>query len=865
MKKVLGFFTLLLLFTTAAMAQTINGKVKDKKSGEPLSFVTVVLSNQGSTTPLKNDMTDESGAFVINGVKNGNYTVSISFMGYKPYTKNIQVSGSNIHLGTISLAEEATTLKEVTVTGQRSSVKLEVDRKSFDVSQDIANAGASASEVLENIPSVEVDQDGNVSLRGNSSVEVWINGRQSGLTSDNRADILKQLPAESIEKIEVIDNPSAKFSAEGSAGIINIVLKKNRKAGYYGSLSAGGDTRGGANANANINFNSSKIDAFASIGYRHMQNKGKAESEQHNYDVDANGNRLGETTWSQYSTANENFGNNIFARLGATWHMTAKDDLGFSTNFMKGAHNRSSDTPYHYGTAESANPMSSALRDTRTQYRNVSSKGNMGMQNYELNYRHTWSTTHLLDFVASYSTWAADNKSYYRDSTNYFSPAKPTDYAFTLEPFDVKNHHWEVRLDYENQITDWFKLEAGYNGTFAHENTPNEQWSANNWNGDGATLNAPYYNRFIYDNDIHALYTTTSFKLTPKFSVMAGLRGEYWTVNTKTYRWNTALDGGKGGEELDNSTVFKKNFFQLFPSLFLSYQLTEKDQLQLNYTRRLRRPHGGELNSFMNTSDASYVHYGNPELTPEFSNSFSLNYLRQWGNHSVLVSAYYRNTTDVMSHVSYTLPSEYEDSRVFQTTMNLTESTNAGLELTMKNKFFKILDLTTNVNLYNRHVSGFDYDTTEPLHHEKIHASDEAEDRFTWNARMQASFMLPAGFSFQLSGRYRSKQIQAQGYSNANFVMQAGLRKTFARDWTLAVNCRDLLNSRKRESFTDTAGFTHHAINRWGGRSVMATLTYSFGNSKPKFDKKKGHDEDGDGHNHEDGGGGFDGYSVGGE
>ncbi len=859
MKKVLGIFALLLLFSAAAMAQTtINGKVKDKKSGEALSFVTVVLSSQGSTTPLKNDMTDEAGTFNITGVKNGQYTVSISFMGYKPFTKNITANGSKINLGTISLQEEATALKEVTVTGQRSNVKLEVDRKSFDVSQDIANAGGSASEVLENIPSVEVDQDGNVSLRGNSSVEVWINGRQSGLTSDNRGDILKQLPAESIEKIEVIDNPSSKFSAEGSAGIINIVLKKNRKAGYYGSASVGGDTRGGANANANINYNSSKFDAFASIGYRHMQNKGKSESEQHNYDVDANGNRLNETTWSQNSTTNENIGNNIFARLGGTWHMTDKDDLGFSTNIMKGAHNRDNQTPYHYGTAASANPLSSALRDTRTQYRSVTSKGDMMMQNYELNYRHTWSATHLLDFVASYSSWGANNKSYYRDSINYFSPAQPTTYAYTFEPFDIKNHNWEVRLDYENQITDWFKLEAGYNGTFSSENTPNEQWTASNWSGDGAVLNAPYYNRFLYDNNIHALYATTSFKVTPKFSLMAGLRGEQWTVNTKTYRWNTA----KGAEELDNSTVFKKSFFQLFPSLFLSYQLTEKDQLQLNYTRRLRRPHGGELNSFMNTSDAASVHYGNPELTPEFSNSFSLNYLRQWGNHSVLLSAYYRNTTDVMSHVSYTLPSQYADSRVFQTTMNLTESTNAGLELTMKNKFFKILDLTTNVNLYNRHVSGFDYDTTEPLHGEKIHAHDEAEDRFTWNARMQASLMLPQGFSFQLSGRYRSKQIEAQGYTNANFVMQAGLRKTFARDWTVAVNCRDLLNTRKRESFTDTAGFTRHALNRWGGRSVMATLTYSFGNSKPKFDKKKMREQDGEGHEE---GGGYDGYSIGGE
>lgn len=847
----------MLFFTTTAMAQTtINGKVKDKKTGEALSFVTVVITNQGSTTPLNNAMTDETGTFAISGIKNGQYTVSISFMGYKPFTKNVHASGTNIHLGTINLTEEATALKEVTVTGQRSSVKLEVDRKSFDVSQDITNAGGSASEVLENIPSVEVDQDGNVSLRGNSSVVVWINGRQSGLTSDNRGDILKQLPAESIEKIEVIDNPSAKFSAEGSAGIINIVLKKNRKAGYYGSVSAGGDTRGGANANANINYNSSKFDAFASIGYRHMQNKGKSESEQHNYEVDANGNRQNETNWSNYSTSNENFGNNIFARLGGTWHMTSKDDLGLSTNIMKGGHNRYNATPYHYGNAGS-------LLDTRTQYRNVSSKGNMTMQNYELNYRHTWSSTHLLDFVASYSSWGANNKSYYRDSTAYFTPSAPSSYSYTYEPFNIKNHNWEIRLDYENQITDWLKLEAGYNGTFSHENTPNEQWTANNWDGTGATLNTPYYNRFIYDNNIHALYATTSFKVTPKFSVMAGLRGEYWKVDTKTYRWNTELNGGKGAEELDAKSIYSKDFLKLFPSLFLSYQLTKMDQLQLNYTRRLRRPFGGELNSFMNTSDASSVRYGNPELTPEFSNSFSLNYLRQWDFHSILVSAYYRNTTDVMDRISYTLPADFNDSRVFMTSMNLTESTNAGLELTMKNKFFKILDLTTNVNLYNRHVSGFDYYTTEPLYNQKIHVSNQPDDKFTWNARMQASLMLPQGFSFQISGRYRSKQILAQGYSNANFTMQAGLRKTFGQDWTVAINCRDLLNSRKRESFTDTAGFTHHTLNRWGGRNVAATLTYSFGNSKPKFDKKKMKQNEGEGM--EETGGGYDGYNMGGE
>lgn len=852
MKKVLGILSLMMIFSVSVMAQTvINGKVKDKKTGEALAFVTVVLTKQGNATPVANTMTDEAGAFLLDNVKNGNYDVAVTYMGYKEVKKNVTANGSKIHLGTINLEEEATALKEVTVTGQRSTVKLEVDRKSFDVSQDITNAGGSASDALENIPSVEVDQDGNVSLRGNSSVEVWINGRQSGLTSDNRGDILKQLPAESIEKIEVIDNPSAKYSAEGSAGIINIVLKKNRKAGYYGSIGAGANTRGGANANFNINYNSSKIDAFASVGYRHMQNKGHSSSEQTNFNV-VNGVRGSESSWSNYATDNKNFGNNLFTRLGATWHMTDKDDLGVSGNFMVGGHNRYNETPYHYGWAGSTT-------DYKTQYRDVRSNGDMLMQNYELNYRHTWSPTHLLDFVASYSSWGAKNKSYYRDKYSFYNyypdGTDSTATAYTYEPFDIKNNSWEIRLDYENQITDWFKLEAGYNAELSHENTPNEQWTANNWDGTGATLNAPYYNRFLYDIDTHALYSTLSFKVTPKFSAMLGLRGEYWTVKTKSYGWDTTSNA----EKLHENTVYKKDFFKLFPSVFLSYQLTENDQLQLNYTRRLRRPHGGELNSFMNTSDASYIHYGNPELTPEYSNSFSLNYLKQFGYNSILVSAYYRATSDVMEHVSYQM--EYQGvERIFQTSMNIAKNENAGVELTMKNKFFKILDLTTNVNLYNRHVSGFDYSKEEPLMGKLIQVKGDSENKFTWNARVQAALMLPAGISVQLSGRYRSKEIEAQGYRNAIFMMEGGVRKTFGQNWTLAVNCRDILNSRKREAFTDALGFTRHAVNRWGGRNVNFTLTYSFGNSKPKMQKRNM--EEGRGNESE---GGFDGYSVGGE
>ena len=251
----------------------------DKANDEPLGFVNVVVTKAGETKMVKGAITDEQGNFNITDLAIGNYELNISFVGYKNLNRRFAVTAAkpNHHFNALYLSEDARQLNEVTITGQRAIMKLEVDRKSFDVSQDISNAGGSASDVLENIPSVEVDNDGNVSLRGNSSVEVWINGKASGLTSDNRAEILQQLPAESIERIEVIDNPSAKYSAEGSAGIINIVLKKDRKAGYYGSVQAGANTRGGAHTSVNFNYNSPLLDAYANVGYRHRRNEGGSE------------------------------------------------------------------------------------------------------------------------------------------------------------------------------------------------------------------------------------------------------------------------------------------------------------------------------------------------------------------------------------------------------------------------------------------------------------------------------------------------------------------------------------------------------------------------------------------------------------
>ena len=805
-------FIFLLLCSTMAFSQgLVKGRVLDKNTNEALSYVNVKISQQGSDALLKGAVTDIDGKFSIDGLRNGDYTLTLTFVGYKTYTRNFTISSKNSshHYTALYLSEDAHSLKEVTVTGQKSTMKLEVDRKSFDVSQLIGNAGQSASEVLENIPSVEVDNDGNVSLRGNTSVEVWINGKASGLTTDNRAQILQQLPAESIDHIEVIDNPSAKFSAEGSAGIINIVLKKDRTPGYYGSLQAGAGTRGSANTSFNINYSSKVWDGYFNIGYRHRENRGKTQSEQ-TYKL------TNQYQW--YNAPSSQMGNNLFSRAGITLHATEKDDFSLSGMLMRGRNKNWSNTLYHYGTL--LNGTWENVADSRQMMRRTTGEGDMNMNHLEFDYRHSFTDTHFIDVMVSYGRWKADNGSIYRDSTSYFPNTIPTQYSYQDRPTHMNNRSWEVKLDYENPISDNVKVEAGYQGRFSHENTPQESYIDNtSWEGIRAVEDQTYFNRFIYDMDLHSLYGTFTYKW-DKFGIMTGLRGEYWKVNTESYTWEQEHDATK------RTQPFKKDYFQLFPSVFLSYQFTDNDQLQLNYTRRLRRPWGGQLNSFKDTRDATTVSFGNPELTPEFSNSFSLNYLKTWTEHSLMVSAYYRPTSDVIQRINW---QNQSDGLMYTTSENVAKSLSEGLEVVIKNRLFRILDLTTTANAYYYKIDGFTY----VIDGQTITGNDD--HNFSFNARMTASLTLPYDISIQLNGFYRARQVITQGYRKPSYALDFGARKNFFNKMlTLSINCRDVLNSRRWENFTESDTFTRHQLNRRRSRQVNFTLTYNFGNQKLK-------------------------------
>lgn len=793
----------------ALMAQgSVRGKIVDKATSEPIEFVNVVVTPKGSDSMAGGAITDVDGVFRIEGLKYGSYVLTISYIGYQNATREFTLSASakNANYRQIALEEDAQTLGEVEVTGIRSQMKFEIDKKVFNVDQAIAATGGSASDILQNIPSVEVDTEGTVSLRGSESVTVWINGKAQGLTADNQGDILEQMPAESIERIEVITNPSAKYSPEGTVGIINIVLKRDRKAGYYGSAQAGAsmyDTDfGGYNASANINYSSGVLDAYANVSYRERRHMNENESYRENY--------LGmDTTYLDQLGRGNMKGGNVFVRAGLTWNPTQKDHISFDLMGMMGNNERHNEINYEGGEL-----INSTLHKAYTRNRTTTSTGDMLMYNLSIGYKHEWSTTHWIDFTASRHSWGNSGSNEYID-TVYNSYG-----TYQLQKSTMDNVDYELQLDYENAFNENHKLQAGYRGTFTRENSPVSTFEDKNEQKEILEL----YNKFIYNRDLHALYATYSGKLWKNFGYQVGLRGEYYKVFTDSRSKEVA-----GGNEIPHPESMKP-VFQLFPSVFLSYQLPNDNELQVNYTKRVRRPWGGQLNSFKNVTDSTNISFGNPLLKPEYSNAFELNYLKSWESHMLSVSAYYRTTDDIMQRISY-----MDGGIMYSTSDNVAQSLSSGVEIVGKNRFFGKLDLTTTLNMYYYKLEAFDFimPNGQNLH------GDASED-FSWNLRMMASMGLPKAWSVQLTGMYNAKSVIAQGYRAPNYGLDAGIRKQFAGGkWSLSLNGRDLLNSRRFHSVKWVDGeFYQDSSNFRGGRRISATLTYSFGNMRAKKPRK---------------------------
>lgn len=806
-KTILSF--ILIIISIPLFSAEIQGKVLHSENNAPFEFVTVNIIDKNTQKSVGGALTDINGRFSILPAKSGTYILRVSFVGFKTAEREITSGNQKIMIPDILLEEDSKTLKEVEVVGQGSQMRFDIDKKVFSVDQNLASAGGSATEVLQNIPSVNVDNDGNISLRNNENVEVWINGRPSGLTAENRAQVLQQLPAESIEAIEVMTNPSAKFSPEGTAGVINLVMKKNRKAGYYGSVGAGAMlTNGnklGASANASINYTSNKLDVYANLGYRKMQMEGSSITNRQNFYI------ADTTQLLQNQTDTQGF-KGLFFRAGADYHLNNTNTIGVSGFVMAGNMFSDGISTYLLNDLKPSQKLKDYSRETSMDGK-----------------RPSFDVTiyHKIDFDkkgsnlitnVSYSTHNMDAGSRYIGKVT-FPTYSQSDIS---QNGNNKNEKFELKSDYTKKFSNDDKLELGWFSGFEKRNS-----IASGTDNVTNTALDTYYNEFLSDEWIHAAYITYGKKIN-HFSAQLGLRGEYQYTHTNTISTENSLD------------TFPTNELQLFPSMYLSYSLPKNNEIQLNYTRRVNRPRGRQINSFRDYSDLTTVSFGNPKLTPEYASSFELNYLKSWDNHSIMTSAYYRYTTDVIQRVTY-----IEDNMMQSTFMNLTQQNNSGLEVVAKNRLFTVLNLTSSLNFYYSKINPSVYKTSQ-----NVDVNISGEDDFTWNAKVIANFMLSKTFSGQITGEYIAPKVIGQGKQYEMYSIDFGLRKTFFdRKLVFALTGRDILNTRKVKTITSGAGFnqTYESLTggrMGGGRVIGLSATYNFGNMKQKQGKQKNQGQD---------------------
>ena len=804
-------------------AAVVKGRIVDA-GGSALDFVNVMLTSKVDKSAVYGGISDEKGVFVVEGVPAGEYELDITFVGYQSIKKTVTVKSLNeeVKLGQLVLREDAKLLGEVEVVGQASQMRFDIDKKVFNVDQNLAASGASASEMLQGIPSVDVDNEGNISLRNSSSVEVWINGKPSGLTEENRAQILEQMPAGSIEAVEVITNPSAKFNPEGTAGIINLVLKKDRKAGYYGSVSAGGmynigSPAPGAHVGANFNYNSSLVDFYVNLGLRYMSHGSDNYTDRYSFErlpmdsYDDVREQWGDTL-SYLNTLSDSRRSflGLFGRMGADFHITKKSTIGVS--FMG-----------HGGTNGSRNLNTYTRVDWATMDTTIYTR-----ENHQNGMRPSYSAS--LDYA-----YEIDEKgSEVRTSIEYSGHQRSGDYVYVqraLQGYSPEytqvqrqnghNQNVHYKLDYTQKIGQTQKVEAGLYGSWQQRLAPSRAWNLldGEEGPDGSTIYNGVliqFNDFNYEEWIAAMYATYGAKFGP-FSMSLGLRGEYTNTYVRT-------------RDVEEESAWQENrrgYFQVYPTAFLSYAFPNNHELQANYTRRINRPRGRQINSFRDMSDSTNISFGNPLLDPEISSAVELNYLKTWDNHAISAGLYYRFSDNAIERVRY-----LDNNVMFSTFENVSLRQSAGLEVVAKNKVTKWLNLTTTVNCYYAAMDSVFYDTDLDGELDLLYPFQQS---FSWNARLMANFLIPGGWSAQLTGMYRSADVVAQGKMNSQYVVDLGVRKSFLdRKLNLALSIRDLLNSRRWANTTWGDNFWQYSSHEPRGTMFSLSLTYNFGNMRAK-------------------------------
>ncbi|MFP9115123.1 TonB-dependent receptor domain-containing protein [Flavobacterium sp. RHBU_3] len=810
----------------------VTGKVMEQDSKQPLEFTNVIIQTTDNVT-VAGGLTDANGQYSLE-VKPGTYNIKFDFISFKPQVISGKQITGDTNLGVITLAPDATVLKDVEITSERSTVEIKLDKRVYSVGNDMMVKGGTVSDVLDNVPSLSVDAEGNVALRGNQSVTILIDGRPSNLAGSNVTEVLRLLPADSVDKVEVITNPSARYDAEGGGGIVNIILKKGKANGFNGSVIANTGDPANHGISTNLNFRGDNFNLFSNLGYNYRNNPGNSFTNSRYLDEDNN-----TTSYTNERRTNERLRKGYNASLGLEWFIDSTFTWTNTVSLRRNVGGNPAKTYYDNYFADGS------FNNTRYRYNDEDDKESN--VNYATSFLKKFNKKgHELKVDASISKNMDDEDANISDMI--LNAADTSDDTYQRTRNDQDETRGLVQADYVLPVGENGKFEAGYRGSFATITTDAvaENLESGEW-----VNNANYSNLLEYKEKVNALYTQYGNKI-GKFSYMAGLRWEDSNIDVN---------------QLNLDDYHNKHYNNFFPSAFLGYEFSNGSNLTLSYSRRINRPRGRFLNPFSGLQSNINIFRGNPELNPSKTHAIDLAYLKKWDKVTLSTSAYLNVTDDSFQFVRQ-LSGDYvtqavggedivnpdgsvtvvdgQDVRtpvILTTPINLASEYRFGFEFNINYNPFKWWRINSNFNFFRNQTKGdytFSYqdsDTGETI----TDYQDFNFTAYTWTSRINSKITLPYKIDWQLNGQYEAPQKSAQGKRRAQAGLNTALSKDILKDKaTIALNVQDIFNSRKMKNETYIAGQVQsYSEMQWRVRQVTLSFTYRFNMNKNDRQKEQ--------------------------
>ncbi|WP_438969373.1 outer membrane beta-barrel protein [Nonlabens sp.] len=814
MNKIFTFLMLLMVSISYSQVSdpiTIKGKLIDKNSGSPLEFATVSFISKNPEKLPQGGVTDLDGNYSFK-ITPGTYTIRWEYITFKSVVKENQVITEDKDYGTISLEIDVAELDTLVIVAEKTTVDIRLDKKIYNIGKDLTVRGGSASDVLDNVPSVSVDVEGNVALRGNDNVTILIDGRPSALVGFNGAEALRQIPADAIEKVEVITSPSARYDAEGTAGILNIILRKNKLTGFNGTLQLDAGYNPQLGSSFNGNFRTDKWNFFTNTGFRYRERPGNASS---------NTEYFGSTALNKFVNEQRDFdrlGRNFFTSIGAEYFIDDQSSIVANVVYRKGNDDDvSTNIIERLDDNRNLNEATERIEeeaedDTRIQY-SLDYKNDLDDNGQRINATLQYSTSIEDQFADIIET---------ETTTNTIN-----DVERTVSNEDEKNVN--VQVDYELPIGEDTQWEAGYRGNYRDISNTFYLEEQRGFPVGPIVPDLGLNNTFDYEELVNAFYGQFGKEL-GKFSFLAGLRFEQTNVVIKQATTNSE----------DN-----KDYGSLFPTVNLGYEIKDGENITLGYNRRVRRPRGRFLNPFPSRSSESNVFQGNVDLDPTFTNALDLGYLRRWTKFTLATSVYFNRSTDNWEFIQRETGENTDngDPVISRSPVNLSTQNRVGYELTLTYRPFKWWTINSDFNLF-RETSEGDIDII--IDDELVNQNFDF-DNTSYFARLNQKFSLPSGIDLQTRMNYRGASTSAQGSNDGIFTMNlAASKDILGDDATISLNVSDLFNSRIRQSTVTTDSFISSSEFQWRERQVNLSFVYRFNQQKKRDRGNRSNDDDGD-------------------